>query len=159
MTEKISLYDIHEGMEAVAELEEAEAREYAQALQVQEKNKVNAIVTYAQEMELTAESAEKEAERLLEIAKVYKNRVKRLKDILAYSMEAHGIEKIETDRARLSFRKSKSVEVEDMTQLPKEYIFAKATLSADKKAIKEAIESGIAVPGASLKESRNLQVK
>ena len=113
MNEKsISLYDIEEAKEFVERMkkeDETDLEEYSNSLDVQEKKKVNAIVGFLRETELTAESAEVEAKRLMEISKFYKNREERIKKSVSWAMQSHGIEKIETDRFRLSFRKSKSV--------------------------------------------------
>lgn len=72
-------------------------------------------------------------------------------------MQAHGIEKIETDYFRLSFRKSESVVVDDVEKLSDEYIVTKK--SANKVAIKKALKSGQTIEGATIVETNNLQVK
>jgi hypothetical protein len=51
------------------------------------------------------------------------------------------------------------VEVTDCNQLPKEYLKEKIEISADKTAIKKAIESGENISGALLVTKSNLQIK
>lgn len=155
---KVSLYNILDAKEFVSRIDdETDLEEYSKSLAIQEKNKVNAIVGFLRETELTVENAEAEAKRLMDIAKFYSNRVKRIKQSVTYAMQAHGIEKIETDYFRLSFRKSESVVVDDVEKLSDEYIVTKK--SANKVAIKKALKSGQTIEGATIVETNNLQVK
>lgn len=154
---KVSLYNILDAKDFIARIDEEEGlEEYSKSLAIQEKNKVNAIVGFLQETELTVENAEKESKRLADIAKFYSNRAKKIKQSVSYAMQAHGIEKIETDFFRLSFRKSESVLVDDVEQLPEEYTVTKK--SANKVAIKKALKDGLTVEGAKIIESNNLQI-
>lgn len=160
MEAKVSLYNILEAedfIERMKQEDDLELEEYSKSLAIQEKNKVNAIVGFLRETELTAESAEVESKRLAEIAKYYKNRSERIKQSVKWAMEAHGIEKIETDMFRLSFRKSESVLVDDVEKLPSEYVVIKK--QADKLSIKKALKGGVAIEGVKLIENNNLQIK
>lgn len=158
--QKVSLYNILEAedfVERMKQEDDTELEEYSKTLAIQEKNKVNAIVGFLRETELTAESAETESKRLAEIAKFYKNRAERVKKSVAWAMESHSVEKIETDMFRLSFRKSESVEINDVERLPFDYVVLKK--SADKTKIKEAIKNGLTVQGATLITNKNLTIK
>lgn len=158
--QKVSLYNILEAedfVERMKQEDDTELEEYSKTLAIQEKNKVNAIVGFLRETELTAESAEIESKRLGEIAKFYKNRAERVKKSVAWAMESHSVEKIETDMFRLSFRKSESVVVDDVEKLEEKYIVVKK--QADKTAIKKAIKGGETPTGTRLIVSNNLQIK
>jgi hypothetical protein len=160
MNERLSLYEIEDAKDFIERMildDETELEEYSKALAIQEKNKVNAIVGYLREVELTAENAEVESKRLADIAKFYRNREERIKKSVAWAMQSHDIEKIETDMFRLSFRKSESVLVDDVEKLPEEFVVLKK--SADKVKIKKALKDGETVEGATLVEAKNLQVK
>lgn len=157
---KVSLYDIHEAKDFINAMEEVTdegLQEYSKALQVQENNKVNAIASYFRELEMTVDMAKIESKRLKELADYYERRQDRLKQVLKYSMEAHGIEKIETDKFRISFRKSESIEVDDVNELPEKFVVVKK--QADKAAIKKAIKDGETVTGAKVIVNNNLQIK
>jgi hypothetical protein len=71
-------------------------------------------------------------------------------------MKLHGIEKIDTPLLKLSFKKSESVNITDLEQIPLYYI--KIKKEADKTAIKSAIKE-IDIPGAELVVSQNLQIR
>lgn len=61
---------------------------------------------------------------------------------------------------KLSYRASQAVIIENEAGLPKEFLrVVPETVAPDKKAIKEAIESGIKVPGASIESRQNFQIK
>lgn len=106
---------------------------------------------------MTVDMAKIESKRLKELADYYERRQDRLKQVLKYSMEAHGIEKIETDKFRISFRKSESIEVDDVEALPEKFVVVKK--QADKTAIKKAIKDGETVTGAKVIVNNNLQIK
>lgn len=157
---RVSLYNILDAKDFIERIkaeDDAELEEYSKSIAIQEANKVNAIAGFLRETELAAENAEIESKRLSEIAKFYANRAERIRQSMKYAMEAHGIEKIETDKFRVSFRKSESVEVDDVEQLPEQFVVIKR--SADKKAIKEALKSGDKLKGVRVVVKNNLQIK
>ena len=161
MTEKLALYTIAEAFSKLDEMVENDSSlvEYLDGVQMQLQEKVNNIVRYSRNLELTAEMIDVEIKRLSELKSVYKNKSDSLKDYISYSMQKNGIEKVETDIARLSFRKSQTVEIEDISKLPERFVVTKVSKTADKKAIKEAIENGEAVEGARIDNHNNLQIK
>lgn len=161
MTEKLALYTIAESFSKLDEMVENDSSlvEYLDGVQMQLQEKVNNIVRYSRNLELTAEMIDVEIKRLSELKNVYKNKSDSLKDYISYSMQKNGIEKVETDIARLSFRKSQTVEIEDISKLPERFVVTKVSKTPDKKAIKEAIENGEAVEGARIDTHNNLQIK
>ena len=74
-------------------------------------------------------------------------------------MKNNNIDKIKTDLATFSTRKSKSTQIDNIEQVPSEFITVKQTFQPDKTAIKKAIESGKKVAGASIIENVSLQIK
>lgn len=81
-----------------------------------------------------------------------------LKNRLSQSMQQFGIEKIESPTMKISFRKSESVEITDEALLPAAYFVPKPP-EPNKRLIKEEIKSGKDIPGATLREKKNLQIK
>lgn len=67
--------------------------------------------------------------------------------------------KLELPHSKISYRKSDSVEVADLTILPEEYIKTKIEKSPDKIAIKNAIKDGKEVKGAKIVTNYNIQIK
>ena len=100
-----------------------------------------------------------EIKRLQQAKKSREKTIQRLKDTIELAMITFDIDKIETPLIKISFRKSESVEVENVNELPNEYKVIKLTESADKLKIKDAIKSGILIEGCSIKTNKNLQIK
>ena len=67
--------------------------------------------------------------------------------------------KIETDLGNLSLRKTTSVEIIDLSKIPKEYLTVKEEIKPTKNLINESLKKNIAVSGAMLREDYSLQIK
>ena len=74
-------------------------------------------------------------------------------------MDTFQIEEIKTPLVKINFRKSESVEVDDVNQLPAAFKVVKVTEQADKAAIKAAIKDGVDIAGCRIETHRNLQIK
>lgn len=111
------------------------------------------------EINYNKEIIEKEIERLQKLNKSCDKTIVKLKDRVELAMITFEVDKIETPLIKISFRKSESVEVENVNQLPNEYKVIKVTETADKLKIKDAIKSGETIEGCYLKTNRNIQIK
>lgn len=100
-----------------------------------------------------------EIKRLQQAKKVREKTIDRLKATIEMAMATFEIDKIETPLIKISFRKSESVEVDDVNNLPNQYKVIKLNETADKLKIKDALKSGILIDGCSIKTNRNLQIK
>ena len=100
-----------------------------------------------------------EIKRLQQAKKTREKAIERLKANIEMAMNTFEVDKIETPLIKISFRKSESVEVEDVNNLPNEFKVIKLTETADKLKIKDAIKSGILIDGCSIKTNRNIQIK
>jgi hypothetical protein len=100
-----------------------------------------------------------EIKRLQQAKRSREKTIERLKATIELAMLTFEVDKIETPLIKISFRKSESVEVENVNELPNEYKVIKLTESADKLKIKDAIKSGILIEGCSIKTNKNLQIK
>lgn len=110
------------------------------------------------ELKADAETLKAEAKRLTERAKTMTNRAELLKDYLYSAVEQLDDKKIKTDKFNFTIAKSApAVNVLAVDDLPRQ--FRKATWSADKKLIKEALQKGDEVEGCSLVVKESLRVK
>jgi hypothetical protein len=100
-----------------------------------------------------------EIKRLQQAKKTREKAIERLKANIEMAMNTFEVDKIETPLIKISFRKSESVEVEDVNNLPALYKVVKVSETADKLKIKDAIKSGILIDGCSIKTNRNLQIR
>jgi len=99
-----------------------------------------------------------ELERMKHIEKRNDKLIDSLKESMKMALEIFGDAK-KVDTFTLSLRKSKSVEIIDAELIPEVYRVVKTTETMNKTEIKKAIESGLTVPGATIKENNNLQIK
>jgi hypothetical protein len=111
------------------------------------------------EINYNKEIIEREIERLQKLNRSCNKTIDRLKDNIEIAMNTFEVDKIETPLIKISFRKSESVEVEDVNNLPALYKVVKVSETADKLKIKDAIKSGETIEGCYLKTNRNLQIK
>lgn len=105
--------------------------------------------------ESRAEARRVEAERMEMLAAADEAVADRLKRLLMDAMIATNNTKLDTERFRLSIRRNGGktpVVISDETAIPIDFRVPKITESIDKDAIREALESGTNVPGASLGE-------
>lgn len=100
---------------------------------------------------------DREIKRLTERKQALKNAQERVKNNLKNAMEEFGIVEIKGQTLKISFRKSESVEVDNIEELDDK--FKRIKVEADKTAIKQAIKSGEEVRGARLVENNNLQIR
>lgn len=89
----------------------------------------------------------------------------RLKAYMQTSMTAVGMNKVETARNRLSFRKSEKVRIDDedyFVQWAQEYnpdLLTYKTPEPNKTVIKKILASGQAIEGCHVEQCNNLQIK
>jgi DNA repair ATPase RecN len=120
-------------------------------------NKAKAYIYVIRNKENLISNIDAEIDRLKEMKKRNENEIDRIKNYLSMAVDTFG--NFETGLHKISNRISKIVEVTDCNQLPKEYLKEKIEISADKTAIKKAIESGENISGALLVTKSNLQIK
>lgn len=113
--------------------------------------------------ESEVEAASAEIKRIQAIKKTKENSVARLKDTLKGALmifgheDSKGIKRFETPLIKLSTRKSTSIEITDENALPQEAFVIKKEVS--KTAIKELLEAGAAIDGASVKENYSIVIR
>ena len=162
----LTLYGITNEMQQLLRLiEENEGEmtpEIENALAISEDNFAAKSEDYGHailNLKAMAAAAKAEKDRLATLQRFYENTYNRLDSALKTAMVATGHDKVETPTMRLSLRHTTATEVDDLDRLPAEFKTTKVEVVADKTAIKKAIQSGEAVPGAHLVENVSLQIK
>jgi len=127
------------------------------------KYKAEAYAKFILKLESEADAAAAEIKRIQALKKAKENTIARLKESLLAALmvfteeDSKGIRRYETPLAKLSTRKSQSVEVLDETLLPSEFWIIKKEVS--KSTISQAIKDGESVPGAQLKDNIGLSIR
>jgi len=120
-------------------------------------NKAKAYIYVIRNKENLISNIDEEIERLRNLKKQTEGEIDRIKNYLSLAVDHFG--NFETGLHKISNRISKSVEVTDCNQLPKEYLKEKIEINPDKTAIKKALEQGEIISGALLITKSNLQIK
>lgn len=134
--------------------------EIEQALTINEGNfltKCENYIAAIRQYQALDTAAKKEIERIRAVQNAAKKIQSHLKNRIEDAMNLFGKTKVELDVSTISFRKSTEVSIYDPDVVPSQYL--KVETCIDKQKIKDDLKMGIDVPGASLKENRNLQIK
>jgi hypothetical protein len=112
-------------------------------------------------LSIKSENAEIDAEieRLTKFKTRNENLEKRLIETLKNAMLHFGIEEIKIPTLKINFRKSTAVQIDNEDLIDEKFKVEKITKSISKTLIKEAIEKGETVLGASKVENKSLQIK
>lgn len=129
--------------------------EYLNGLRIAKTRKVENIACWIKNLQAEVEAYKKEEEAFRIRRKQAESRIESLKRYLTNWVSG---EKIETDRCKVSWRKSVSVEIQDESRVPEDYKKEKVIMNLDKVSIKKALTGGKDVPGASLLEKQNIQI-
>ena len=157
----MNLYEIDERLELGFDTETGEIldSDYLDKLEMERDSKIENIALWIKNLKSDAEALKAEKEVFAQRQKSAENKMEQLKKYLANVL---GGEKFKTVKVLISYRKSESVEVEDMQKLldfGDDTLIKYAEPTANKTAIKAAIKSGVVVPGVKISENNNMQIK
>ena len=163
---KLTIYQIEQNYNQLAEELIENGGELTpsleEALAITEEQLQNKSVAYSfviKQMDADVDIISAEISRLQNLKKQREKASDYLKDRIKHAMDTFSIEEIKTPLVKINFRKSETVEVEDVNLLPLSYKVVKITEQADKAAIKAAIKDGVEVTGCRIETHRNLQIK
>lgn len=123
--------------------------------------KLDATYAHVRNLEGMAKTCAEEASRLNERKKSFDNRAKAVKKYVLSCLLAADLDKLKTAHNTFTARKgAASVVIDNEELLPDELVTVQTLVAPDKKAIKEALENGVDVPGAHIEiGERSLQVR
>jgi hypothetical protein len=163
---KLTIYQIEQSYNQLAEELIENGGELTPSLEDQlaitEEQLQTKSVAYSfviKQMDADVDIIDAEIKRLQNLKKQREKASEYLKERIKHAMDTFSIEEIKTPLVKINFRKSESVEVDDVNQLPAAFKVVKVTEQADKAAIKAAIKDGVNIIGCSIVEHRNLQIK
>lgn len=162
-----SLYEINNEIEQaindILESQDSETGEVDESLvhvledlQMQRNEKIDNIGAYIKNLTAEANMLKEEENALKARREAKEKKAESLKNYLSSVLDG---ERFESARVVCSWRKSDSVEVEDVELLPDEFKVVKTKIEPNKAEIKKALKSGTEVRGAWLIEKNNIQIK
>ena len=132
-----------------------EAFQKLQALNLSRDVKIENCALLIKEWFAEAAKIKDEADKLTDRRRILERKAERLKAYLASQMPG---EKFEAPRVAISWRKSEAVKILDEALIAPCFWKTPAP-QLDKMSIKATIKSGKDVPGATLEEKQNIQIK
>lgn len=126
------------------------------ALMMEREKKINNVAWWIVNLDAEIEAYVK---RKKYFAEREANAKKRSESLKGYLLRALNGEKYITSDYKITFSRSKSVEIYEESTIPDEYINEVLTRKPNKTAIKAAIKAGHEVSGCRLVENKNISVK
>lgn len=123
------------------------------------KSKSSELIKYIRNLELENTVTKLEIERLEDLKKGKERKIKSIKNYIKGILLDLDKKKVETELGNLSLRKTTSVEITDITKIPKEYLVVKEEITPSKKLIGDSLKKNILIDGAVLKEDYSVLIK
>lgn len=123
------------------------------------KSKSSDLIKYIRNLELENTVTKLEIERLEDLKKGKEKKIKSIKSYIKGILLDLDKKKVETELGNLSLRKTTSVEITDITKIPREYLVVKEEVTPSKKLIGDSLKKNILIDGAILKEDYSVLIK
>lgn len=123
------------------------------------KSKSSELIKYIRNLELENTVTKLEIERLEDLKKGKERKIKSIKNYIKGILLDLDKKKVETELGNLSLRKTTSVEITDITKIPREYLVVKEEVTPSKKLMGDSLKKNILVDGAVLKEDYSVLIK
>ena len=146
------------------ELPEEAITDTLEAITAEIEDKADNIACLLKNIAADIDALRTEEIRLAERRKAKENAYERLKQYLANTLQSLSIDKIETARNKITFRKSEAVELDEATFIKwaaenRDDLLKYSAPIANKTEIKKALKSGAEIVGARLIKNQNIQIK
>lgn len=155
----MNIYEIDQAILDVVDPETGEVTDFGALdnLMMARETKIENVALWYKNLSAEAGAIREEEKSLAERRKSAENKAARLKQYLDDALIG---QKFSTAKVAISFRKSTAVDIPDEEKFIKsgEYLVPQPP-KIDRKAIADALKSGVVVNGASLTERNNIQVR
>lgn len=164
----MKLYEIRNGMidtldifleSEQTEMDRENYNDIMDYLKEELKSKSSDLIKYIRNLELENTVTKLEIERLEDLKKGKEKKIKSIKSYIKRILLDLDKKKVETELGNLSLRKTTSVEITDITKIPKEYLVVKEEVTPSKKLIGDSLKKNILIDGAVLKEDYSVLIK
>lgn len=158
----MSIYEIDDSIMSLVDMETGEIEDERRfdELQMERRQKVENIGCYYKNLVAEAKAMKEEEANLAKRRKAVENKAERIRNLLVYALKG---EKFESPKVRCSYRKAKSVQVdESFVAWAREHaddLLTHKEPTPNRTAIKAALEDGREIEHAEIITSESLQVK
>lgn len=142
-----ALYEIDNEILECVDLETGEIidEEKLEALEMEREKKIEAVILWRKDLLAEAEAVRSEARNLSDRASKCENKAEQLKKYIDHAL---GGEVFKTDRCSVSYRKTKSIVIDNLALLPVDVWKDMDEKWISKSKIKELLDAGKTVEGA-----------
>lgn len=153
-----SLYEIDQEILSCVDEETGELIDFErfESLQIERNKKIESVALWIKNLKADALAYKAEKDNFSERQKQAEAKIDRLEKWLTNALEG---QKFYTSKCSVSFRKSETVEIENIKRIPAELLRVKTTIEPDKTAIKNALNSGRDINGCKIVKNINVQIK
>ncbi len=144
--------------EELSEDQEELALEYLEELAIAEIEKIDAVGYAVRKRQSEIEFLKSEETRLKNRRQAMERRLADFKAYLAELFQNEEIQKIKGNATTAYLRRSSSVEVTDISQLPSDYVETRIDFVPRKTQIRDALKQGQEIPGARMQEKQSLVI-
>ena len=164
----MKLYEIRNGMidtldifleSDQTEIDRENYNDIMEYLKEELKSKSSDLIKYIRNLELENTVTKLEIERLEDLKKGKEKKIKSIKSYIKGILLDLDKKKVETELGNLSLRKTTSVEITDITKIPREYLVVKEEVTPSKKLIGDSLKKNILIDGVVLKEDYSVLIK
>ena len=152
-----NLFEINQATMNCIDMETGEIidTEALDRLEMERDTKIENIALWIKNLNADAAALKAEKQALEARQKAAENKAESLKRYLAAALNGS---RFATPKVAITWRRSESVDVTDISKLDKEYL-KYSDPTPDKTKLKAALKLGIEIEGATLTEKQNMQIK
>lgn len=159
----MTLYELSEAMRNFDLIIDEDTGEILNAdeldlLQMEHDEKLKNCVWFYKNIKAEADALKAEKQKLADRQKTAERKAEWMKRYIANDLGGKDFKPEDDVTVRVSWRKSKQVDCEDVYKVPDDYLRYKEP-ELDKKKVTDALKSGEVVPGCTLVEKQNIQIK
>jgi hypothetical protein len=131
---------------------------YLDELAIVEAEKADAVAYAVRKRQAEVEFLRSEEDRIRSRRKAMESRLILFREYLAGIFQQQGLQKVKGVKSTLFLRRSSSVEIVDLRELPSQFVETRIEYVPRKSLIKDEIKAGRAVPGAQITERQSLVI-
>ena len=146
------------------EIPEEAIADTLEAITEEIESKADSIACVLKNLDADIIAIKAEEVRLAERRKAKEKSYERIKQYLSDTLQAAGLDKIETARNKITFRKSESVEIDEeafiiWAQKNRDDLLTYSAPKVNKTEVKKLLKNGDSIVGAELRINSNIQLK
>lgn len=150
----LNCVSVEEGLINIETGEVIDAEKLAE-LKMERGQKIRNIALWIKNLRADVKAYKEEKDVFYARQKAAENKMAQLENYLAHVLDG---EKIKEKEYSISWRKSKSVNISNEKNIPKEYLIEQEP-KVNKTLISKDLKNGVDIPGAELVENMNIQIK